>query len=93
MFLKVRKGNASSDLIDPKPEYEDPKVVKQCNECKQEFGVFSGKHHCHGCGKLFCKIHCDLFLQLPDSFGYAPDTPVRVCQACFKKYSMTGSSL
>ena len=72
--------------IDPRPTYEETKDVKNCRKCNVEFGIFTHKHHCHGCGKIYCKKDCDLFLQLPDSFGYAADTPVRVCETCFKKY-------
>lgn len=71
---------------------ENAKDVKNCPACNIEFGVFVGKHHCRGCGKVFCKKHCDEWLMLPDSFGY-PKEPVRVCDPCFKKYSILDKSL
>jgi len=42
------------------------------------------KHHCRGCGHIFCKEHCNNRQQLPPEWGY--DTPQRVCNGCLLKF-------
>jgi len=70
---------------DPRPVLQNKADATHCPQCNAEFGILKHKYHCLGCGKIFCKDHCDEFLYLPDSFQYTDVE--RVCEKCFKKYN------
>ena len=53
--------------------------VLECGQCHAGFGLFLWKHHCRGCGQIFCAGCSWRRMALPNQ-GY-PD-PVRVCAAC-----------
>jgi hypothetical protein len=46
-----------------------------------ECSTFKRRHHCRGCGKVFCADCSSCFLGLPPDFGYK--TPQRTCRACY----------
>lgn len=38
-----------------RPENQLPAEVSACPGCERRFLVFTRKHNCLGCGKVFCK--------------------------------------
>jgi hypothetical protein len=68
-LLKLAKGylkqtlqlqRAKSEQIRPasKNNWQSDSLVAQCNGCSKKFGTFLRRHHCRGCGKLFCGACC-----------------------------------
>jgi len=50
--------------------WQSDSLVAQCNGCNKKFGTFLRRHHCRGCGKLFCGACCQDNLHLQsDSAG------------------------
>lgn len=57
--------------------WEDDDAVSNCRGCESLFTVSLRKHHCRGCGGVFCDRCCDPFVSLrPDH------EPVRACFGC-----------
>jgi len=77
---------------DSPPKLEDKSKVKSCPKCNVMFGLMSSKYNCSACGKVFCKMDCDRWLLLPDSFKFETIDPVRVCQTCYEKYNLVDFS-
>ena len=50
-----------------------------CAKCRSEFGFFNRRHHCRGCGDIFCKACSGLDVDCSHR-GYK--TPQRVCVIC-----------
>lgn len=54
-------------------------LVCSSSDCNQAFSLLVRKHHCRGCGCIFCGPCSSSSVALPH-LGY--QTPVRVCKAC-----------
>ena len=52
-----------------------------CYQCTTKFGLFTRKHHCRACGKLFCADCSTSLMKVPDLGHYEP---VRVCDSCYR---------
>ena len=53
--------------------------VVACNHCKRDFGTTFRRHHCRGCGKIFCDS-CSLTRgEFPARNVF---TPERLCAGC-----------
>ena len=61
-------------------KYEKDKDVKQCRACLADFSVFSRKHHCRVCGRIFCAACSDEEVSVK---GY--DKLQRACFGCFSR--------
>eukprot|EP01102_Stenamoeba_stenopodia_P008342 TRINITY_DN2395_c0_g1_i1.p1 TRINITY_DN2395_c0_g1~~TRINITY_DN2395_c0_g1_i1.p1 ORF type:complete len:368 (-),score=64.09 TRINITY_DN2395_c0_g1_i1:138-1241(-) len=74
-------------LITPlkRPEWVPDTSSETCMGCGSEFTFINRRHHCRGCGKLFCNDCCDHWLLLPEEFEY-PE-PQRTCLPCYKNLS------
>ncbi|KAL9559162.1 hypothetical protein MBANPS3_000566 [Mucor bainieri] len=64
----------------------------QDKQCDQGFNWFQRKHHCRGCGNIYCSTHSSNRLPLftGDASACKP-TFSRVCDSCF--YQLVGHSL
>lgn len=51
----------------------------ECMSCRRTFHTFLRRHHCRGCGNLFCGKCSSFSIPLPHR-GY--DSPVRACRSC-----------
>ncbi|XP_028406870.1 zinc finger FYVE domain-containing protein 16-like [Dendronephthya gigantea] len=60
------------------PIWMSDENCKNCNNCGKTFSVTRRKHHCRGCGKIFCSICCDQLAQLP----YLGRKVARICVSC-----------
>jgi len=56
----------------------DPEA-KVCALCKKEFGVFTRRHHCRGCGRNCCDSCSSHKAPIPEYYG---STPQRICGEC-----------
>jgi growth factor-regulated tyrosine kinase substrate len=52
----------------------------QCFKCKTTFTMFNRRHHCRGCGRIFCHACSSRKSPIPDLHIRRP---VRVCDMCF----------
>jgi len=59
--------------------------VSRCGACNIEFSMLLRKHHCRGCGKIFCHNCSRWCILLPENFNY--QTPQRLCLECMKELS------
>jgi len=76
------KSSVDKNII-LRPTWVEDSKATNCYNCNAEFGmVFTRRHHCRGCGNVFCHYCSNLWLQLGPGFGYAE--PQRVCESCFK---------
>eukprot|EP01100_Stratorugosa_tubuloviscum_P012788 TRINITY_DN6167_c2_g2_i1.p1 TRINITY_DN6167_c2_g2~~TRINITY_DN6167_c2_g2_i1.p1 ORF type:complete len:455 (-),score=143.03 TRINITY_DN6167_c2_g2_i1:14-1378(-) len=71
-------------LLQP-PNWIPDEKVSSCETCLELFSFFNRKHHCRGCGRVFCANCSSFYIQLPSNFNY--DSPQRVCKACFQKFN------
>ena len=79
--------NAIIDATRPNywvPDYR----ITQCHQCKVEFKPAAIKHHCRACGEGFCD-DCSSHKACVPARGW--DSPVRVCDHCYKKLNSKSS--
>ena len=55
----------------------------RCAGCEKIFSTTKRKHHCRGCGELFCEECSSFRVPIPELLGSSH----RVCSACFDKAS------
>lgn len=60
----------------------------RCTKCKKKFNFFNRKHHCRGCGQLFCK-ECSKYRHPLKELGFGRKKPSlqRICYDCYEKYT------
>jgi pimeloyl-ACP methyl ester carboxylesterase len=68
-----------------KPTWVPDDQATKCHKCETAFSLFHRKHHCRGCGNIFCIKCCDHWLLPPKELEYT--TIQRTCQSCFKRLS------
>lgn len=73
--------NAITDATRPSYWVSDYQIT-HCHQCKNEFKPVAIKHHCRSCGEGFCD-DCSSHKACVPSRGW--DSPVRVCDHCYKK--------
>lgn len=64
-----------------KPVFVNPSSVTRCYSCSTKFDLFTWKHHCATCGKVFCKSCIPVSVPLP-ALGHKKDQPI--CRKCEK---------
>lgn len=69
-----------------RPEWIPDTASSECEICLQPFGVFRRRHHCRGCGHIFCKECSNFFLPLPVQYNYGT-VPQRLCSICYNALS------
>ena len=77
-FLGI--SNQGSEATGPK-EWMLDNAQKSCTKCKKDFGVLTRRHHCRGCGKLFCgscSSRRAVIKNVDEGTG-----PLRVCELCY----------
>eukprot|EP01012_Entosiphon_sulcatum_P061776 TRINITY_DN8761_c0_g1_i1.p1 TRINITY_DN8761_c0_g1~~TRINITY_DN8761_c0_g1_i1.p1 ORF type:complete len:218 (+),score=17.77 TRINITY_DN8761_c0_g1_i1:61-714(+) len=63
----------------PGVEWEKDEDAKECRGCKSSFGVLRRKHHCRGCGRIFCDTCAAAQVVVP---WLNKLDPVRTCLRC-----------
>ena len=61
------------------PKWKSDTLVGHCDKCGAEFTLFRRRHHCRGCGNIFCDP-CSLQRTTIAGSG---DSPQRVCDECY----------
>lgn len=92
---EVTAGDSAAEVVsgqadESQPDFQRPvwvedKYAASCAKCTVDFSTFKRRHHCRGCGKVFCADCSSCFLGLPPDFGYK--TPQRTCRACYLQHS------
>ena len=67
------------------PEWVGDEEVTECQGCLRVFTVTFRRHHCRGCGKIYCDECSSQSSLMPPSFGLR-DGPKRVCDRCAKVF-------
>eukprot|EP01062_Namystynia_karyoxenos_P029374 TRINITY_DN2207_c0_g1_i2.p1 TRINITY_DN2207_c0_g1~~TRINITY_DN2207_c0_g1_i2.p1 ORF type:complete len:1428 (+),score=432.20 TRINITY_DN2207_c0_g1_i2:66-4286(+) len=75
------EGNSSRSPLSPGStgRWQSDKQCSRCNGCRAEFSVTLRRHHCRGCGLIFCAQCSSKKRRVPGEGRQ----PVRVCDACF----------
>eukprot|EP00009_Paramoeba_aestuarina_P016616 CAMPEP_0201533350 /NCGR_PEP_ID=MMETSP0161_2-20130828/52934_1 /ASSEMBLY_ACC=CAM_ASM_000251 /TAXON_ID=180227 /ORGANISM="Neoparamoeba aestuarina, Strain SoJaBio B1-5/56/2" /LENGTH=583 /DNA_ID=CAMNT_0047937301 /DNA_START=31 /DNA_END=1782 /DNA_ORIENTATION=- len=63
-----------------RPIWQPDSAARYCKKCREEFGFFLRKHHCRGCGYIFCDPCTSNSVQFPEEWGYSEKQ--RVCVKC-----------
>ncbi|KAI9354488.1 hypothetical protein BD770DRAFT_392451 [Pilaira anomala] len=76
-----------------KDEWQKDENVKVCSfkNCNQPFNWFQRKHHCRGCGQIYCNTHSGNRLPLFSAKETHHPVFSRVCDKCF--YQLATDSL
>ena len=81
-FIKSHRheGNPSPQCLRRRPVWQEDNSWGTCCElaCKKQFGFMTRRHHCRGCGFVFCSQHCSQYKAISE-LGY---TSARVCDNC-----------
>ncbi|XP_039880040.1 zinc finger FYVE domain-containing protein 1 isoform X2 [Simochromis diagramma] len=66
------------------PPYWRPNTeITACHGCQKEFKEAERKHHCRSCGEGFCHPCSSRRMPVPER-GWG-NSPVRVCEACYRQ--------
>eukprot|EP01059_Diplonema_ambulator_P035776 TRINITY_DN8583_c0_g1_i1.p1 TRINITY_DN8583_c0_g1~~TRINITY_DN8583_c0_g1_i1.p1 ORF type:complete len:374 (+),score=190.08 TRINITY_DN8583_c0_g1_i1:42-1124(+) len=63
-------------------EWKNDKETKTCKNCNTKFGLLTRKHHCRGCGDVFCDKCTNSRIAMPH-LGYM--NKERACTPCYGK--------
>ena len=70
-----------------KPPWSPDRNHQRCSgECGRIFGAVLRKHHCRGCGLVFCEACTPQRVHMPLSFGYGG--PQRCCLPCSRTIAL-----
>ena len=64
------------------PHWQNDEDVSNCNKCQKPFTVVVRKHHCRGCGMIFCSDCSGFNGEFPSKHVF---TPARLCESCYNK--------
>ncbi|CAG0918499.1 unnamed protein product [Notodromas monacha] len=78
-FPQLKESDAMF-MADTAPNWIDGEA---CMQCRSTFSMFTRKHHCRACGKIFCDPCSQHSLPLPH---LGIEKFVRVCDYCFEKH-------
>eukprot|EP00658_Telonema_sp_P-2_P018725 TRINITY_DN17335_c0_g1_i1.p1 TRINITY_DN17335_c0_g1~~TRINITY_DN17335_c0_g1_i1.p1 ORF type:complete len:155 (-),score=25.93 TRINITY_DN17335_c0_g1_i1:301-765(-) len=81
-FNGFSSASAGSSKICSPPTWVPDADVNACGSCCREFALWRRKHHCRGCGQVFCNSCTTHFCPLKHM---GMNDPVRVCDQCFIK--------
>ena len=66
-FKEINKRNIYSWVKDD--------AVNECYNCNTEFSIFNRRHHCRGCGRIFCNSCTSKRIELSKDIGSFPKSP------------------
>jgi hypothetical protein len=78
------------ETFEGKPKWRHDKDSKNCHGCGGKFTAFLRRHHCRGCGELYCNA-CSKWKIILAHLKYK--TPVRCCQKCASPLLLRVSSV
>ena len=78
-FAPPQEGDANS----PAPLWVPDEEAEECQGCLRTFTLTFRRHHCRGCGHIFCGDCSSQKRLMPPAFGFK-DGPKRVCDRCSK---------
>eukprot|EP01114_Cavostelium_apophysatum_P007693 TRINITY_DN1984_c0_g1_i1.p1 TRINITY_DN1984_c0_g1~~TRINITY_DN1984_c0_g1_i1.p1 ORF type:complete len:354 (+),score=60.06 TRINITY_DN1984_c0_g1_i1:113-1174(+) len=81
----VTRTAQTSLELNVRAHWMEDESVPSCLRCSKEFSLFTRRHHCRACGRIFCGQCSNRFILLPGQFQFAD--PERVCTDCYRKYS------
>src|SRR3990167_5298602 len=80
-------GESSSESIPVEaPVWVPDAAVTECQGCLRPFSLLFRRHHCRGCGNIYCKNCSGHQGLLQASFGFLPKGLERICDKCAKLY-------
>lgn len=81
---------ATSGAAFQPPTWRDDEKVKNCAGCGAKFGVILRKHHCRGCGDVFC-AKCVPYRRPAPHLGF--EASVKLCKACASPQILNTSTI
>jgi len=96
LTIPLEFGGSVELNLDPslnllRPKWVEDVDANECNNCRAEFGMFLWRHHCRGCGNIYCRYCSSSVMDLGPHFGYTK--PQRVCRECFQIFSKKAEPL
>eukprot|EP01062_Namystynia_karyoxenos_P024452 TRINITY_DN19533_c0_g1_i2.p1 TRINITY_DN19533_c0_g1~~TRINITY_DN19533_c0_g1_i2.p1 ORF type:complete len:1787 (+),score=421.26 TRINITY_DN19533_c0_g1_i2:180-5540(+) len=89
-YVGVWAAGAERVDVFSQPKMVDDSQSDSCASCAKSFNMFRRRHHCRGCGALFCDDCCGQRREFPKHFGHSG--PQRTCKDCDDTYTR-GQSL
>eukprot|EP01090_Pellita_catalonica_P016053 TRINITY_DN44_c0_g1_i1.p1 TRINITY_DN44_c0_g1~~TRINITY_DN44_c0_g1_i1.p1 ORF type:complete len:830 (+),score=198.05 TRINITY_DN44_c0_g1_i1:44-2491(+) len=83
---RTTSGNKVEEFQVVKPVWVNDEWAPICSFCGVTFSLLTRRHHCRGCGKIFCHSCCNHWLLPPESFHYKQIQ--RTCLDCYKRLSI-----
>lgn len=88
-FYNGYSAGGMAVMVQPPWLWMPDNTALRCMKCKKEFGLFTRKHHCRRCGRIFCddcSSHTkDISNRLTRPGSAAETGAVRLCDGCFFK--------
>jgi len=82
----VEAGGEDTDSVYSRPSWTPDEMTTQCTNtsCKVSFDLFTRRHHCRHCGKIYCNKCSSKRCLLPPS-SFSERGLQRVCDSCNEK--------
>lgn len=80
--VKITQDGSLSAATDMAPTWVPDRACATCMGCAVRFTLTNRRHHCRGCGGVFCGS-CASAKKILPRLGF--QTPVRVCGKCFNQ--------
>jgi hypothetical protein len=52
----------------------ESKLISACQNCSNEFGFLTRKHHCRACGGVYCYTCCNIYIKIPKKLLKIPES-------------------
>eukprot|EP00727_Mastigamoeba_balamuthi_P014316 m51a1_g9509 putative zinc finger fyve domain-containing protein 16 (217) ;mRNA; r:690567-691606 len=73
---------SSVAALNTRPEWQPDHEAPNCTECHCQWSLFNRRHHCRGCGRVYCGECTAQEIDFPPEYNY-PKGPQRVCLNCY----------
>lgn len=83
-FVKENFGDRTKNVLFA-PIWIPDDFADACAKCHEAFTQLKRKHHCRGCGKVFCTKCLNFKTFMPDASG---NSLVKVCEDCYKRINL-----
>ena len=92
IFYNGYTASGQAVIVEPPwlAEWQADDAVGDCSHCAKVFTKFTWRHHCRGCGQVFCDKCCSqkkrLAWPVKEPGKQRETDPVRLCTDCYAKF-------
>lgn len=92
IFYNGYTGDGKAVIVEPPwlPDWQSDDAVQSCPRCAKVFSFIERRHHCRGCGLVFCDACCTgrkrLEWPVCESGKRRETEPVRLCADCYGRF-------